>query len=379
MLAAAIFARRAAPRPDPSAAQPGEAFAGESQREPARYGDMPGEFERHDAIVLCWPDRHANRNDLPHEAERNVAGRRTMLDIIQAIHRNVRIVLLVKSATERRDAQRALRSSAIPAGAVRILELPHDSVWIRDYGPLSVCGANGPRLIDKKLRTRTIRRDLDDRVSKLLAARLGLPAVEMPLLIEGGNLLSNGDGLLVTTTLTLVHNRHLGYDRARVDLLLHRYLGAKQVVYLEPLADEPTKHVDMFATFPARDTIVVGEYSPAQDPVNHAILERNVRKLRGVKTSRGPLNVVRVPMPPRGEDIFGGSYTNVVYANGVLLVPSYRPVDPAGLERAVGVYRRVLPGWKIKPVESRAWIIDEGSLHCVTLNVFRLPHEKPAK
>jgi agmatine/peptidylarginine deiminase len=78
-------------------------------------------------------------------------------------------------------------------------------------------------------------------------------------------------------------------------------------------------------------------------------------------------------MPPRGSSVFGGTYTNVVYANGVLLVPKYGDVDDAGHANAVGIYQQLLPDWKIVSVESSGWLALKGSLHCVTKNLFRYP------
>jgi agmatine/peptidylarginine deiminase len=86
-----------------------------------------------------------------------------------------------------------------------------------------------------------------------------------------------------------------------------------------------------------------------------------------------PLKVVRIPMPPRGQHIFGGSYTNVVFANGVLFVPSFGEIDPEGHRKAVRIYQQLLPTWKIVSVDSRAWILISGSVHCLTKNLYRLP------
>ena len=44
---------------------------------------------------------------------------------------------------------------------------------------------------------------------------------------------------------------------------------------------------------------------------------------------------------PDGQNWF--TYTNVVYANEVLLVPHYDTVDRAIEEEALAVYRRLLP------------------------------------
>ena len=109
--------------------------------------------------------------------------------------------------------------------------------------------------------------------------------------------------------------------------LIKKQFGATDLIYLEPLAGEATGHVDMFATFTAPDTVVIGECSQREDPVNAAILDRNAQRLAGVRTACGPLNVVRIPVSKTNTLPFEDdpdayvwhTYTNVVYANQVLL------------------------------------------------------------
>jgi len=81
-----------------------------------------------------------------------------------------------------------------------------------------------------------------------------------------------------------------------------------------------------------------------------------------------PLIVERIDMPPHGRNNFGGSYTNVVFANGTLLLPDYK-IDSAGLAKATTLYNRLLPNWNIRTIDSTHLIVMEGALHCVTGNI----------
>ena len=76
---------------------------------------------------------------------------------------------------------------------------------------------------------------------------------------------------------------------------------------------------------PVTSTVVVGEYPASVDPVNSEILDRNAQQFASLRPAGGPLKVVRIGMPPRFSLVPGHApwptYTNVVYANGVLLLP----------------------------------------------------------
>jgi hypothetical protein len=69
---------------------------------------------------------------------------------------------------------------------------------------------------------------------------------------------------------------------------------------------------------------------------------------------------------PSNHDGVWRSYTNVIMANGVLMMPVYPDVDADLAGRALDVYRRLLPRWQIVPVDSSALIHCGGALHCIS-------------
>ena len=199
-----------------------------------------------------------------------------------------------------------------------------------------------------------------------------MPVVPAPFPLQGGEILSNGAGLCLASTKLLKTSRRLGYPESYVTDTIRRLFGATEVVYLEPLDDEPTGHVDWFATFTSSDTVVLGDYR-GTDPVSGPLLDRHAERLAGVTTANGPLEVVRIPMPPHGEQSPGGTYTNVVFANGVLLVPSCPEASPELEREAFDVFRRLLPGWRVVGIECPKLLMRHGALHCAAVNLYRLP------
>jgi agmatine/peptidylarginine deiminase len=80
------------------------------------------------------------------------------------------------------------------------------------------------------------------------------------------------------------------------------------------------------------------------------------------------LKVERIPRPPPTDDVWR-SYTNVIFANGTLLVPSYPDADEKTEARALDVYAKLLPGWTIIPLDVSDLIREGGALRCISMNV----------
>lgn len=321
---------------------------------------LPGEFERQGTIFLGCGELATFFPDL-------------LADVVETVRRRVDVAALVTGAEGRKAVADILVARGLPADAVHYVKVPHDTMWVRDYGPVFVRRASDGQALIVDPSYERFARPLDDAAPERLATLLRMSSLTSPLSIEGGNLLSNGHGLGLTTTTLLQRNRELGCSEDRVRNLLREYFGIQQAVFLEPLAGEPTGHADMFAVFTDPGTVVVGQYDPRIDPENAAVLERNAAVLGHVRGPDGFLRVVRVPMPSREGGIWR-TYTNVVFANGVLLRPGYGELDPQQEHGVTDVYRRLLPGWKIAPIDVSGLIANGGALHCISMNAPRLLH-----
>lgn len=315
---------------------------------------IPGEFEKQAGMVLSW-----KAGEVP------VIG--TLLEIAQIASKTAPVVVLVSSDLERLHAETAFHAARIPQGQVHFLKAPVNTIWARDFGPMIVRHADGSvHFVDCDYDDGD--RPEDDNIPPVLANVMGAKCVRSLLTIEGGNLLSNGAGLCITTSKTVADNVIRGYEDCQVMPLCETIFQCQEVAVLEPLVGEPTGHVDMFATFTSSDTVVVGSMDPAIDPVNAGVLDRNAKKLAEVWTPNGSLHVERIPMPAPSEGLWR-SFTNVSYFNGVLMMPTYAGVDPILQRDAAETYRRLLPGWEIQGIDCTKLIRLGGAVHCVTLNL----------
>jgi agmatine/peptidylarginine deiminase len=315
---------------------------------------LAAEFERQEALLVTW-----NADDEGVEE--------ALTAIVSAVYRNLHVIVLIPDDDYLHGAMRCFSLAGVPQNAVRYVRARVDTIWTRDYGPASIRTGDGTRaFIDADYETGI--RSHDDQLPTALAPVLGVPTLHVPLTVEGGNLLSNGHGLAISTTKLRAANASRGHSEPEFRELLRNSYGLTEVVFLEPLIGEPTGHVDMFATFVAPHVVVVGQYDRSVDPVNADVLDRNAARLAAVRTPWGRLRVVRVPMPPSGPTVWR-TYTNVLYANGTLLVPSYPGITPEAEEQALDTFQLLLPHWRIVPVDCHQLIGLGGGVHCVTLNI----------
>lgn len=321
---------------------------------------MPADFERQSAILIGVNEL------LPHHPH-------ILTALVSALIDHVPVVAVITGEEQRRDLLTTLCDWGLPAHRVRAVRSPAVGLWVRDYGPSFV--KRGGRVCALDAEYWYPDRPDDDRFPAELARLLDVEVRDVPLTVEGGNLLSNGRGLAVTSTVLLERNRPRYNQNQALNALVSHY-GFKNLACLPPLRAGMTDHADMFATFTSADTLVLGKYDADDDPVNAALLDRAAAAMRGLESGAGPLKVERIPMPPHADGVWR-TYTNAVYANEVVVVPTYAGVDDRIEREALDTYRRLLPGRRIVTVEATSLARTGGALRCVTLNIPYLGHPMP--
>jgi len=321
----------------------------------SRAGGPAGEYTTQQALLLAW---------IPE----NEDARPVQLEIARLVCATTHVIVVAPSTEGVDDAKLAFEEAGIADDNLTFLESPIDTPWIRDYGPFAMRTSSGQiQLIDAPYGTDRL---LDDQLPTRLAKHLELPVVDTNLLVEGGNLLSNGDGLLVCSTNMIGENQDQGYSLKEIRAKLLEQWHAREAVFVDPIAGEPTGHVDMLMTFPRKDTVIVGEYrEDDDDPFNRQLLNETAERMQTVRLPSGRnLTVVRIPTPKQSDEEAWPTYCNVLYANGVLLIP-YFPENRDSFHEAVAVYRRLLPGWRIAGVDCSTIIKSGGALHCLTMTI----------
>lgn len=316
---------------------------------------MPGDFETHHSLALA-------------AGGVSESFATTIADIAEEVSGHIEVLVLVNSQQDYFLVQRELDERSHAKTKITFVHAENDTCWIRDYGPTCVDNGRASRWIDWLYDEE---RPNDDEIPDTFLNQTGLKSKFIPLLIDGGNLLSNGRGIILTSERVFDDNPQT-YTEDDAVLELANTLNASDVVVLEPLHGEDTGHVDMFAAFTGTDTVFVASCDEKSDRKNAAILDRNASRLAEVVAATGRrLNVVRIPMDKHADGVWR-TYTNCIFANGVVIVPTYKDGDRKLKERALQLYRRHLPGWKVVDMDASKLIECGGAFRCASLSLYRM-------
>lgn len=291
---------------------------------------------------------------------------KTLVDIVATLDGRIPIVGVVANDAQYQRVHEILKDARAPMTNLDVVQVPLIGMWMRDYGPAFVRLPDGRFMVLDAVYGREEHAP-DEWVPRYLAGYFHLPVVDVPLRVAGGNLLTNGEGWVFTTSQVVEFNARDGASQSDVAQRLARFYGATDWMVLKPLQGEPTQHIDMFVTLVAPDAAVVSRIDPKVDPVNAERLDEAAAQLASVKTRSGPMKVVRVPMPAH-EDGKWRSYTNVIFANDTLLVPTYPDVSPDMDRESLRIYSELLPERRIVPIDASSIIQRNGSLHCISVN-----------
>jgi len=330
---------------------------------------FPAEWEPQSGVILAWP--HAGTDWAP----RLAAVEQAYVGLVSAVARFEPVLLCVADAQVEARARALLEGSA-SSGRVRFARLPYDNTWLRDSGPISLREGAAYRLLDFHFTAwgGKFEASLDDQlVSRLSSQGVFTAAVRerVDFALEGGAIETDGDGTLLSTWRCL-HERHPERSRAEVERVLLDSLRQERVLWLERgylEGDDTDAHIDTLARFASPGSIV---YQGCQDPSDshYAELQAMARELAELRTRDDqPYGLFELPWArPILDDgrRLAASYANFLVVNGALLMPAYGDEADA---RAALVLAEAFPGREIVPVDCRPLIWQNGSLHCLTMQL----------
>lgn len=306
---------------------------------------LPAEFEPVAELLVTWDEG----DDLEP----------TFAHLVAEASWSTRVVVVLDRHQFANDVREAVGDAGGDVDQLSVIHSDRDSLWMRDYGPLVVHDGPKRRVYDFEY----FGAELDDvQAKKIAKRRWNRKTTELDLRLEGGNLISSGDGVCLTSDMVLADNP--GRTEASIRALLARELGCRRLLILPRLDGEGTGHVDMFVTLIDRRRALVGRYPRRVDRENARRLDRVARILSGAG-----FEVTRVPMPDHSDGVFR-TYTNAVLVNDAVLVPVY-DTDVKHENEALGVFASAFPDRRIVAVESSNLIELAGAIHCVTMTVAR--------
>ena len=374
---------------------------------------FPAEWEAQSAVLIAWP--HDGTDWAPRLAEVE----ETYIALVSAIVRFEHAVICVADDDLQTYAEARLRSARVDMTRVRFVTVEYDDTWLRDSGPITlVCETGHPG----SARTTPVRRmseqasaesvETDSRAAHPCAADIGTEDARFRLLdfrftgwggkyeasrddrlvealvaqslfsdatreeidfaLEGGGIETDGAGTLLTTWRCL-HERHPRATREELTAKLAGWLRQNRVLWLDHgylEGDDTDAHIDTLARFAAEDAIVFQACDDAEDS-HYAELQAMAAELAALRTKDGePYRLFPLPWAePILDDgrRLAASYANFLIVDGAVLMPAYG--DAVADAGAQAVMAEAFPGREIVAIDCRPLIWQNGSLHCITMQL----------
>ena len=272
----------------------------------------PAEWERHRATWVSWPH---NRETWPGCF---VEARLQFAALVKAIARFEPVEVLAGAD----EAMATAESMLAGVANVSLRPIPTNDAWIRDNGPCFLAAIDAtqpPALLDWEFNSWGNKYppfDLDNQVPARIAQLTRRQCIRPGIVLEGGAIDGNGDGLVMTTKSCLLNpNRNSSATQDLIEEHLNRYLGATRVIWLdgEIPGDDTDGHIDQIARFVNPTTVLLSDNSERD------MATRNIESLQSATENVAALDYHVLPSPrPRslGNDRLPASYANFYLVNG---------------------------------------------------------------
>lgn len=332
------------------------------------------EWEEIQALTITWADFPS-----------------ILKQIVRAAIEETKVIIITDDPAETMDYLTSNNSGGAPisnTSNITMVDGNYDTIWIRDYGANTVYVNEVDSLILVDwLYNRP--RPNDDLIPELIAEELNLNLYQTStppyeLMNTGGNFMSDGFGKAFASELILQENDGSGdynidypiQNEDEINSIMNEFMGIDQYIKMPTLPYDGIHHIDMHMKLLDEETLLVAEYPEgvADGPQINANLEYVLSNF----TSKWgtPFKVIRIPSPPSVSGNYPDNngayrtYTNAVFVNNTILLPTYREEYDT---TALRIWNEALPGYNIVGIDCDnmgANIISQsGAIHCITHSI----------
>ncbi|MDD5569965.1 MAG: agmatine deiminase family protein [Bacteroidales bacterium] len=272
--------------------------------------------------------------------------------VIKELAKDVKVIIIVANQSEANSVKNTLQTNSVNTANCLFLIAPVDSWWTRDYSGWFVADGNNKVAVIDFPYNRP--RPNDDAIPSKEAQFLNTSIYEMGVIHTGGNYMTDGMGIAVSTELVLEENPSL--SQIQINQKMHDFLGIDNyIIYNDPMG-EYIKHVDCWGKFLAVDKILIGQV-PTSD-TNYYKYEAAATYFSNTNCSYGYKYKVFRTYSPNKEP-----YTNSFICNNKVFVAIK---GDAYDNDALNVYKNALPGYTVTGYTSsgsQQWY-NTDALHC---------------
>lgn len=328
---------------------------------------MPAEWEPHSAVWLAWP---YDEDTFPNRVPRVEA---VYAEIIKSIHLSEQVELMVLDEGMKDRAINIISGAGADPNKVNFYITDYADVWVRDTGPTFVKNSSGEIVVTKWIFNSWGNKwpELlkDGEIPQKISKWKNLPLTMANVVLEGGAIEVNGEGVCLTTEQCLLNqNRNPGKTKAEIEKLLKHYLNIEKTIWLKEglINDHTDGHIDELARFVSPNKIVCA-FEEDQNDKNYQILQENYKTLTEATDIReNPFEIIKLPMPHmyyedgRKAPV---SYTNFYIGNDVVLAAIFKDENDSA---AIRILEECFPGHSVVGIDCSNIIYGGGAIHCIT-------------
>ncbi|KAJ5191007.1 porphyromonas-type peptidyl-arginine deiminase superfamily [Penicillium cinerascens] len=210
-----------------------------------------------------------------------------------------------------------------------------------------------------------------------------LISITSKLCLEGGALVSDGDGTLIVSESSIIGDeRNPGLSKEEIEAELRRLLGVEKIIWFPGFRDLDVTdvHADAEVQFVRPGVIVISRpYASAQKEW-HEVYQQVMDVLRGELDAKGrPFEVHTIDEPDAKlilnsasghEEDPATNYVNFYYVNGGVILPKFG--DQEMDRRAMETMQQLHPDRVVKQVYVNALPLTGGVIHCATQPVIEV-------
>ncbi|MCX6640747.1 MAG: agmatine deiminase family protein [bacterium] len=273
------------------------------------------------------------------------------VSLVAEMSQEVQVLTIVSGASQQSQASSQYQSGGVNMTNCAWLTAPSNSMWTRDYGPWYIFNGDDVQGITDHIYNRPTRPD-DNNIPWVIGSTYGIPVYGMPVVATGGNYMSTGMGVGMSTT--LIYDENTNYSHAQVDQYMHDYCGLDSYVVVPDVLTSGIHHIDCWAKLIDPGRIVVKRLTPA-----NAQLEANVAYFQSLISPYGkPYEIIRV-------DCYASTpYTNALILDNKVFVPLFGgALDAAAMQ----TWQDAMPGYEITGYTG-SWVSDD-AIHCRAMGI----------
>lgn len=337
---------------------------------------LPAEWEKHDCTIICWPH---NKNDWP--------GKFTPIpwvyaEIVKHILPGEKVYIIVQNKTQQLKVEKILHRADVPLDNIRFIFLQTDRGWLRDSSPSFVKVAEKTKAIRFQFNgwAKYNNWQMDKSIPKTICKKLSLECLDAEyqskkIVLEGGSIDCNGQGILITTEECLMDSkvqvRNPGFSKNDYENIFKNYFGIKKIIWLAKgiAGDDTHGHVDDLCRFVNEKTVVICSEDNPHDQ-NYQSLNENIERLQDESLLDGSkIEIVTLPMPKAvifEKQRLPASYANFYICNHAVLVPTFNDSND---RIALNILSNLFPNREVVGIHALDLVWGLGTIHCLTHEV----------